>query len=100
MSDKIYVGNISSTTTDVDLFNLFSKTGGVFSAKISMGANNKKTQYGYVIMENEIDVEKAIKVNNNFVLKGSRLIVIKAHPIDQNSSYFSNQNRYRRFQRR
>jgi len=36
---------------------------------------------------------------NNTVLKGNKIRVARAHSIDQNQNYFSNQNRYRRFSR-
>lgn len=100
MGNKIYVGNISSTTTDKDLYDLFSNAGNVISAKVAFGINNMNARHGYVVMNDEKDLQSAIKKNNNVVLKGNHIVVVKAHPIDQDGSYFSNQNRYRRFYRR
>lgn len=100
MFNKIYVGNLSPETTDKDLFDLFSKIGIVISAKISLGTDKKNTQHGYVIMEDEKIVQKAVETNSNLVLKGNHLRVLKAHPIDQDSNYFSNKNRFRRFTRK
>lgn len=100
MANKIYIGNISPSTTDKDLYDLFSDSGSVISAKVSFGIDSKIARNGYVVMNNEKDTEKAIIKNNNALFKGSRIRVIKAHPIDQNSEYYSNQNRFRKFYRR
>ena len=99
MANKIHVGNISSTTTDKDLFDLFSKSGLVASAKVGLGIDQKNTGHGYVTMGDDKDVEKAILKFNNAALKGNKIRVAWAHSIDQNQTYFSNQNRYRRFSR-
>ncbi len=100
MGNKIYVGNISSSTTDKDLFDLFSSSGSVLSAKVVFGIDNKVARNGYVVMADEKDFRNAISKNNNAVLKGNKIKVIGAHPIDQNSNYFSNQNRFRRYPRK
>lgn len=97
MTPKIYVGNISETTTDKDLYELFSKSGSVISAKVSFGINNENARHGYVLMAGDEEAKKALTDNKNTVLKGNRLKVMFAHPIDQDSNFFSNQNRYRRF---
>ncbi len=97
MVNKIYVGNISPSTTDKDLLDLFSNSGVVVSAVVTFGIDNKIARSGYVVMDNEQDTQKAIAKNNNVILKGNRIKVVKAHPIDQNSNYFSDRNRFIRF---
>ncbi len=96
MANKIHVGNISSTTTDKDLSDLFSKSGPVASAKVSLGIDKKNTGHGYVAMSDDKDMEKAISELHNAVLKGNRIRVARDHSADQNQNYSSYQNRYRR----
>jgi len=99
MTNKIYVGNISELTTDSDLFSLFSKSGQVMTAKISVGIDMKNTGHGYVTMNNDKDMEKAILKCNNSLLKGNRIRVIEAHFIDKDRDYLSKQNRFRTYRR-
>ncbi len=100
MVSKIYVGNISSSTTDKDLFDLFSNSGEVISAKVNFGIDNKTARSAYIVMSNDKDVQKAIDKNDRVLLKGNHIKVIKAHPIDQNNDYFSNGGRSRKFHKK
>lgn len=88
MNNKIYIGNISPTTTDKDLFDLFSNAGTVISAKITFGINNEESRHGFVVMTDERQTEAAISKNKNVILKGNRLMIIKAHSIDQDAGLF------------
>ena len=97
---KLFVGNLSSTTSDKDLTDLFGQFSRFISARISFGVDNKNSRYGYVILNDENEAKKAVEQFNNFLLKGNRLRVMKAHPIDQNSDFFANQNRYRSYYRK
>lgn len=96
MANKIHVGNISSTTTDKDLFDLFSKSAPVASAKVSLGIDQKNTGHGYVTMSDDKDMEKAISELHNAALKGNRIRVARDRSSDQSHSYSSYQSRYRR----
>lgn len=97
MINKIHVGNISSSTTDKDLFDLFSQSGAVALAKVSLGIDKKTTGHGYVMMSDDKDIEKAISKLHNAVLKGNRIRVARDHLMGQNQNYPSYRNRYRRF---
>lgn len=97
MTNKIYVSNISPSTTDKDLFGLFSNSGEVISVKINFGIDNKTIKSVYIIMNSEENMQKAVSKNNNVILNGSRIKVVKAHPIDQNNSYISMRNRSYKF---
>lgn len=90
MAKKIYVGNISPTTTDKHLFDHFSKVGKVVSASVVKSVNTGKNYgYGYVLMGNDLETVKAIKTLHNSILEGSRIRVIEAHPMDQEKkSYY------------
>lgn len=96
MANKIYVGNVSASTTDKDLFDLFSTIGQVVSASLILGIDRKRhAGYGYVTMNEEEDSKRAVAKYNNSILKGNRLKVVRAHSIDQKENFFSSQNRYR-----
>jgi RNA recognition motif-containing protein len=94
---KLFVGNISSTTSDKDLTDLFGTVAGFVSAKISFGVNNENSRSGYVVMKDDDEAKKAIAKFNNQSLNGNRLRVMKAHPIDQKSDFFANQHRPRNY---
>jgi RNA recognition motif-containing protein len=84
MAKKIYVGRISSTTTDKNLFDHFSQVGKVIAAKISLGINaGKNAGYGYVTMGSDHETEEAIKRLNNSKLEGNSIKVMEAHYLDQ-----------------
>lgn len=100
MTNKIYVSNISPSTTDKDLFSLFSNSGEVISVKINFGIDNKTIKGVYIIMNSEENMLKAVAKNNNVILKGNRIKVIKAHPIDQDKGYISMRNRSYKFYKR
>lgn len=99
MTNKIYVSNISALTTDSDLFSLFSQSGQVVAAKISIGIDKKNAGYGYVTMNSDKDMKAAILKCNNSPLKGNRIRVIEAHFIDKDRDYLSRQNRFRTYRR-
>lgn len=91
LTKKIFVGNISPKTTDLDLFELFSKMGKVSSAAVTKGINSQENAgYGYVQMLNTMDTDKAVKTLNNTIFLNNRIRVIVAHPIDQGRRPFIN----------
>lgn len=97
MVKKIYVGKISTKTTDQKLFDHFSKAGKVISATISKSINSQvHAGYGYVLMGSDKEMEDAISKLHNSVLDGSRLVVIKAHPIDQEKQQYYYRRHYTR----
>jgi len=97
MSKKIYVGRISSATTDLALAKHFSQAGKVVSAKLIQGINPQvHAGYGYVIMGSDKETSDAIKKLNNSQLDNQRLIVKEAHYLDQERKPDYNY-RYRRY---
>lgn len=94
MVKKIYVGKISSSTTDQKLFEHFYQVGKVISATIIKGIDqNKHAGYGYVVMGSEKEMEEAIRKLNNSILDGNHIWVTEAHPIDQEKKQYY----YRRY---
>lgn len=99
MSSKIYVGNISATTSEKDLLDLFSSYGEIMSVRITFGIDNQNTRRGYITMNDDAAARKAIEKTNNISLKGNKIKVVRAHPIDQKDDYFANQIKPRSYQR-
>lgn len=98
MANKIYVGNLPTSTTDKELFDLFSPLGIVLSAKVVVSMDSKSnTGYGYVVMSNDKEMQAAIQKLNNSSVKKNKIRVVKAHPIDQDSGYLARKNRFSRF---
>ena len=98
MANKIYVGNLPSSITEKELYELFTPFGEVISAQITLGMDGKTNSgYGYVTMVNEKDIQKAVLKLNNSMLKKKNIRVLKAHPIDQDAGYLARKNRFSRF---
>lgn len=97
MPQKIYIGKLSPTTDNQQLFDHFSKIGEVISAKVMTGIDGKTNAgYGYVVMGSDKTTEEAIKKLDNSNLQGKRIRVIKAHYMDQSHSYTYRRYGYKR----
>lgn len=90
MPKKIYVGNLPETTTEKQLYDLFSKHGNVSVVKMS------NQGYAYVTMTNEEEAKTAIHTLRHTQLDNKTIKVIEAHPIDQDNHIFA----YKRFKYR
>jgi len=77
---KLYVGNISFSCVDDELYNLFSKYGIVFSVKIVKDQFTGKSKgFGFVEME-EAGAMKALQNLNGYSLSGRYINVNEAKP--------------------
>ncbi len=80
MTKKIYVGNLSSDTTERDLTNLFEQVGRVVSVRIMTDRDTGRSKgFGFIEMGSE-DAEKAISQLNQTALNGRTLSVTEARP--------------------
>lgn len=99
MSNIVYVGKISSDTTEENLNTLFSAIGEVISInltrKIGFKQNNDSA---YITMKSETVAKDAISQLNNKLLDGSRIKVTEIHSVDQKGHTFF--SRYQRRNRR
>ena len=94
MPKKIYVGNLSQSTTDQQLIDHFAKAGKVISASITLDKNSSKNMgNGYVNMSTDDETVKAIKTLNGSDLNGKKIRVVEAHYLDQEVRHYS----YRRW---
>lgn len=81
MSMKLYVGNISFTTTNQDLNDLFGQIGTVESANIIEDRETGRSRgFGFVEMASREDGEKAIEELNGKEFSGRELKVNEAKP--------------------
>jgi len=76
---NIYVGNIAHSATEDDLKELFEKIGQVKSVKIITDKFTGMSRgFGFVLMENKEDAEKAIEELNGYELKERTIVVNEA----------------------
>jgi RNA recognition motif-containing protein len=81
MSKNIYVGNLVWDATMDDLFNLFREYGEVKQAQVIMDRETGRSRgFGFVVMDNDAEAQKAIDALNGFSFKGRSLTVNEARP--------------------
>jgi len=81
MDVKLYVGNLSYTTTEADLRTLFAKAGQVASVALITDRDTGNSKgFGFVEMNTQAEAEKAISMLNGFNLEERELRVNLAKP--------------------
>ncbi|HVK39409.1 MAG TPA: RNA-binding protein [Candidatus Kapabacteria bacterium] len=89
MSMKLYVGNLSYSTTDADLNRLFSESGTVESATVITDRDTGRSKgFGFVEMASREEGEAAIKALNGTEIGGRSLTVNEARPREERSGGF------------
>ena len=79
MSTKLYVGNLPWNFYNNQLLDIFKPYGKVVSAKVVTDRESGKSRgFGFVEMENDIDVNAAIRALNGSELNGRKLVVAAA----------------------
>lgn len=78
---KIYVGNLSLSTTSADLSAAFARYGIVAGAQIAMVRDTDRSQgFGFVDMASEPEAHSAIASLDRSVLNGRTIDVSEAKP--------------------
>lgn len=78
---KLYVGNLSYSTTEGDLNEAFASFGEVASCSIVMDKFSGQSKgFGFVEMPNNAEADQAIKALNGTDLKGRDIKVNQAKP--------------------
>lgn len=81
MATKLYVGGLPYSYTDQQMSELFSQAGKVVSATIIIDKFSGRSRgFGFVEMEGDEDVQKAIEMFNNYEVEGRKLVVNEARP--------------------
>ncbi len=83
MSKKLYIGNMSYTTTDDSLKNAFAQAGDVVSANVIIDKMSGRSRgFGFVEMSSDDDAGKAIEMWNGKELDGRAIVVNEARPME------------------
>jgi RNA recognition motif-containing protein len=86
MTKKLYVGNLSYSTTEDDLHKLFTGVGAVTSvALITDRMTGQSKGFGFVEMETEQAAQEAIQRLNNQELNQRNITVSEARPPKERS---------------
>ena len=83
MAKKLYVGNMSYSTTDASLKDLFSQAGNVSSATIIMDKMTGRSKgFGFVEFQDDAEADAAIEKFNGMDVDGRKLTVNEARPME------------------
>lgn len=86
MESKLYVGNLSYSTTEDDLRTLFGQAGTVTSVALIKDRDSGQSKgFAFVEMANQAEVQKAITMFNGYSLGNRELRVNMAQPRDDRS---------------
>ena len=81
MEAKLYVGNLSYTTSDDDLRTLFAQAGTVVSVAVIKDRDTGASKgFGFVEMTTQVDAQKAISMFNDYKMGERALKVNVAKP--------------------
>lgn len=89
---KLFVGNLSYSTTDESLNKHFSQAGKVESANIITDKMSGRSKgFGFVEMSTEEEAKKAVEMFNGKELDGRALTVNEARPLKPRDGFQKNQ---------
>ncbi len=81
MDVMLYVDNLSKSTTEAELKNLFSQVGEVTALKIMKDRNSGESRaYGFLTMSAQSEADKAVSRFNAFLFSDHKLKVSLAQP--------------------
>src|SRR5207237_9279249 len=81
LGNKLYVGNLSFDTTELDLQDLFAQAGAVQEVALMQDKFTGKSRgFAFVTMSSDADAQKAIAEINGTQLEGRALTVNEARP--------------------
>lgn len=94
METKLYVGNLSYDTTEDELRTLFAQAGTVTSVNLIKDRGTGRSKgFGFIEMENQSEMEKAIQMFNGYNLGERELTVNVARPREERKPSGYNSNR-------
>lgn len=86
MEYKLYVGNLSYTTSETDLQTLFAEAGAVKSVALIKDRDSGRSKgFAFVEMENQKDMQNAISMFNGKEFQDRALSVSAARPREERS---------------
>lgn len=94
MNNKLFIGNLAYTVTDVDLKTLFSQFGDVTSCNVAKDRETGRPRgFAFVEMSSQAEAEAAIKGLNGQDVSGRPISVAVSEPKPRSFSG-GNRNRY------
>jgi RNA recognition motif-containing protein len=88
MESKLYVGNLSFSTTEDDLQNLFLQAGTVVSVALIKDRDSGRSKgFAFVEMSNQAEAQKAIGMFNGHSLSDRELRVSIAQPREERGGF-------------
>ena len=88
MESKLYVGNLSYSTTEDDLRNLFGQAGTVASVALIKDRDSGQSKgFAFVEMSNQVEAEKAISMLNGHNMGDRELRVSLARPREERGGF-------------
>jgi cold-inducible RNA-binding protein len=86
MEAKLYVGNLSYSTTENDLRNLFSQAGTVTSVALIKDRDSGQSKgFAFVEMSNQAEAQNAMSILNGHLMGDRELRVSIARPREERS---------------
>jgi cold-inducible RNA-binding protein len=86
MEAKLYVGNLSKSTTQEELSTLFAQAGSVTSAELIKNRwSGESKGFAFIIMGMQSEADDAISMFNAYSFGGHELKVSMAKPNEQHS---------------
>lgn len=87
MAKKLYVGNLSYSTTDDSMRAAFAQYGEVSSASVVIDKMSGRSRgFGFVEFVNDADADAAIAAMNGKDLDGRAIVVNEARPLPPRDS--------------
>ena len=84
METKLYVGNLSKSTTQEELNALFTQAGGVTAAEVIKDRKSGESKgFAFITMSAQSEAEKAVRMFNAYSLSDHTLKVDLAKPREQ-----------------
>ncbi|MFZ1042910.1 MAG: RNA-binding protein [Anaerolineales bacterium] len=88
MESKLYVGNLSYSTTEDDLRTLFTQAGTVSSVALIKDRDSGQSKgFAFVEMSTQVEAEKAISTFNGFRMGDRELKVSLARPREEHTGF-------------
>ena len=88
MQVKLYVGNLSYSTTEDDLRTLFAQAGAVASVALIKDRDTGRSKgFAFVEMSTQAEAQKAISMFNTFKLGDRELTVNLARPREERGGF-------------
>lgn len=88
MESKLYVGNLSYSTTEDDLRTLFFQAGTVSSVALIKDRDSGQSKgFAFVEMSNQSEAQKAISMFNGFSMGDREMRVSLARPRDDRGGF-------------